>query len=342
MNSKVKQSQKEGATIGDISAGLSYSVIKNALYKVIKLRNTDEAGEKIVVQGGTFLNDAILRSIELILDKNVVRPDISGIMGAYGAALIAKEDYVKGTESSIIKPEDMELFTVRNSHTRCNGCENRCLLTINKFNSGARFITGNRCDRGAGKEKEADELPNMYEYKYKRLFSYQPIADIYAKRGVVGIPRVLNMYENYPFWFTFFTSLGFSVVLSPSSSKAMYEHGMETISSDTACYPAKMVHGHIKWLVEQGVKWIFYPSVNYEMKEDETAPNHYNCPIVATYPEVISNNMDEIFEENDVTFTHPFLPYDSDQGLIREMHTLLKHLGITYTEVVRAVKKGRI
>ncbi|MBE6033818.1 MAG: 2-hydroxyglutaryl-CoA dehydratase [Clostridiales bacterium] len=342
MNSKVKQSQKEGATIGDISAGLSYSVIKNALYKVIKLRNTDEAGEKIVVQGGTFLNDAILRSIELILDKNVVRPDISGIMGAYGAALIAKEDYVKGTESSIIKPEDMELFTVRNSHTRCNGCENRCLLTINKFNSGARFITGNRCDRGAGKEKEADELPNMYEYKYKRLFSYQPIADIYAKRGVVGIPRVLNMYENYPFWFTFFTSLGFSVVLSPSSSKAMYEHGMETISSDTACYPAKMVHGHIKWLVEQGVKWIFYPSINYEMKEDETAPNHYNCPIVATYPEVISNNMDEIFEENDVTFTHPFLPYDSDQGLIREMHTLLKHLGITYTEVVRAVKKGRI
>nr|WP_315019509.1 acyl-CoA dehydratase activase-related protein [uncultured Aminipila sp.] len=341
MNSKVKQSQKEGATIGDISAGLSYSVIKNALYKVIKLRNTDEAGEKIVVQGGTFLNDAILRSIEKILGKEVVRPDISGIMGAYGAALIAKEHYVKGTESSIIKLEDMELFTVRNTHTRCNGCENQCLLTINKFNSGAKFITGNRCDKGAGKEKGTNELPNLYEYKYKRLFAYEPIADMYAKRGVVGIPRVLNMYENYPFWFTFFTSLGFRVVLSPPSSKTMYEHGMDTISSDTACYPAKMVHGHIKWLVEQGIQWIFYPSINYEIKEDETAPNHYNCPIVATYPEVIGKNMDEIFEEHDVTFTHPFLPYDDDQSLIRELHNILKHLRVTYAEVVKAVKKGR-
>lgn len=341
MNSKVKQSQKEGASIGDISAGLSYSVIKNALYKVIKLRNTDEAGEKIVVQGGTFLNDAILRSIENILGKEVVRPDIAGIMGAYGAALIAKENYVEGTESSIIKLEDMELFTVTNTHTRCNGCENKCLLTINKFNSGARFITGNRCEKGAGKEKNSNSLPNLYEYKYKRLFSYEPIADMYAKRGVIGIPRVLNMYENYPFWFTFFTNLGFRVVLSPPSSKAMYEHGMDTISSDTACYPAKMVHGHIKWLVDQGVKWIFYPCINYEINEDPTASNHYNCPIVATYPEVLAHNMDELFEEKDVTFTHPFLPYDNEQCIVRELYSLLKHLGVKYSEVAKSVKKGR-
>ncbi|WP_207710489.1 2-hydroxyacyl-CoA dehydratase [Aminipila butyrica] len=341
MNSKVKQSQKEGATIGDISAGLSFSVIKNALYKVIKLRNADETGEKIVVQGGTFLNDAILRSIELILGKNVVRPDISGIMGAYGAALIAKERYVEGTESSIIKLEDMELFTVMNSHTRCKKCENQCLLTINKFNSGEKFITGNRCEKGVGRESDREELPNLYEYKYKRLFSYEPTADAYAKHGVVGLPRVLNMYENYPFWFTFFTELGFRVVLSPPSSKLLYERGMETISSDTACYPAKMVHGHIKWLVDQGVKWIFYPSINYELNEDESAPNHYNCPVVATYPEVIGNNMDEIFAENGVTFSHPFLPYDNDPSLIKELYSRLKGLGVSYQEVVKAVKKGR-
>ncbi|MGN0711835.1 MAG: acyl-CoA dehydratase activase-related protein [Anaerovoracaceae bacterium] len=341
MNSKVKQSQKEGATIGDISAGLSYSVIKNALYKVIKLRNPEEAGDKIVVQGGTFLNEAVLRSIENVLGKEVVRPDIAGIMGAYGAALIAKENYVEGTESSLIKPEDMELFTVTNTHTRCNGCENHCMLTINKFNNGSRFVTGNRCEKGAGVEKEGSKLPNLYEYKYKRLFSYEPTAEMYAKRGTIGIPRVLNMYENYPFWFTFFTRLGFRVVLSAPSSKNMYEKGMDTISSDTACYPAKMVHGHIKWLVEQGIKWIFYPSINYEYNEDPTAANHYNCPIVATYPEVISKNMDELFEENGVKFFHPFLPYDNDQNLSRELFRGLEHLGITMNEIKLAVKAGR-
>lgn len=341
MNSKVKQSQKEGATIGDISAGLSYSVIKNALYKVIKLRNTDEAGEKIVVQGGTFLNDAILRSLENTIGKEVVRPDISGLMGAYGAALIAKEHYVAGTESSIIKPEDMELFTVRNTHTRCKKCENQCLLTINKFGNGSKFVTGNRCEKGAGKESGENELPNLYEYKYKRLFQYEPTAEIYAKRGVVGIPRVLNMYENYPFWFTFFTKLGFRVVLSPQSNKALYENGMDTISSDTACYPAKLVHGHIKWLVDQGIKWIFYPCINYEMIEDPSAPNHYNCPVVATYPEVIANNMDDVFAENDVIFSHPFLPYDNDVCLSRELFAELKRLGIPSAEVSRAVKEAR-
>lgn len=341
MNSKVKQAQKEGASIGDISAGLSYSVIKNALYKVIKLRNPEDAGQKIVVQGGTFLNDAVLRSIEKIIGKDIVRPDISGNMGAYGAAIIARENYVADTESSILKLEEMDSFTVENTHTRCKGCENNCLLTINKFNDGSRFITGNRCEKGEGKSNEENQLPNLYDYKLKRLFQYTPLSEEDSTRGTIGIPRVLNMYENYPFWFVFFTELGFRVQLSPSSSKEMYEKGMETISSDTACYPAKLVHGHIKWLVDQGIKWIFYPSINYEKVEDASAPNHYNCPIVATYPEVIGNNMDDVFAENDVRFSHPFIPYDNDEFMVREMYRLLKRTGVTKSHVEYAVKRGR-
>ena len=341
MNSKVKQAQKEGATIGDISAGLSYSVIKNALYKVIKLRNPEEAGQKIVVQGGTFLNDAVLRSIEKIIGKEVVRPDISGNMGAYGAAIIARENYVEDTESSILTPEEMDSFTVENTHTRCKGCENNCLLTINKFSDGNRFITGNRCEKGEGKSNENNQLPNLYEYKFKRLFGYKPLSEEDSTRGTIGIPRVLNMYENYPFWFVFFTELGFRVQLSPPSSKELYEGGMETISSDTACYPAKLVHGHVKWLVEQGIKWIFYPSINYENVEDPTAPNHYNCPIVATYPEVIAGNMDDIFEENGVTFSHPFLPYDDNDALVRELYRELRRTGVSKSHVEYAVKRGR-
>lgn len=342
MNSKVKQAQKEGASIGDISAGLSYSVIKNALYKVIKLRNPEEAGTKIVVQGGTFLNNAVLRSIEKILGKDVVRPDISGIMGAYGAAIISKDQYVEGTESSIMGPEEMDGFTLQNTHTRCKGCENSCLLTINVFNDGSRFITGNRCEKGEGKSKSENSLPNLYEYKFDRLFNhYKPLTEPESKRGTVGIPRVLNMYENYPFWFTFFTKLGFHVQLSPASSKELYESGMDTISSDTACYPAKLVHGHIKWLVEHGARWIFYPSINYERIEDETAPNHYNCPIVATYPEVIAGNMDDIFEKYGVNFYHPFLPYDNDEFLTRELISLMKPTGASAEEVSDAVKAAR-
>lgn len=341
MNSKVKQAQKEGATIGDISAGLSYSVIKNALYKVIKLRNPEEAGNKVVVQGGTFLNDAVLRSIERILGKDVVRPDIAGIMGAYGAALIAMENHVPDTRSSIMKVSEMDDFSVENTHTRCGGCENNCLLTINRFNDGSRFITGNRCEKGAGKDKESQKLPDLYQYKFNRLFDYKPLSEELSSRGTVGIPRVLNMYENYPFWFTFFTKLGFSVMLSPPSSKTIYERGMDTISSDTACYPAKLVHGHIKWLVEHGVKWIFYPSINYERIEDETAPNHYNCPIVATYPEVIAGNMDDVFSEHDVTFTHPFLPYDDDKKLADSLYKVLKRTGVSAAEVTDAVAAAR-
>lgn len=341
MNSKVKQAQKEGASIGDISAGLSYSVIKNALYKVIKLRNPEDAGKKIVVQGGTFMNNAVLRSIEKIIGKEVVRPDIAGLMGAYGCSLIAKEEYVQGTRSSLITLKDLNEFSVEHINGRCKGCENRCILTVNKFSDGTRFVTGNRCEKGAGDSGKSNNLPNLYEYKYKRLFDYESLPDNRAKRGAVGIPRVLNMFENYPFWHTLFTKLGFKVVLSPASSKNIYESGMETISSDTACYPAKLVHGHVKWLVDNGVKWIFYPCINYEREEDETAPNHYNCPIVATYAEVIRNNMDDIFAENKVEFFNPFLPYDNDERLAKMLCRHLSKFKISSKEMQTAVKAAR-
>ncbi len=341
MNSKVKQAQKEGATIGDISAGLSYSVIRNALYKVIKLRNPEEAGEKIVVQGGTFMNDAVLRSIEKIIGKDVVRPDIAGIMGAYGAALISRERSEPGQRSALLGPEELDSFTIKNTHARCGGCENNCLLTINTFGDGTKYITGNRCEKGEGKAQQKNDLPNIYEYKFNRLFDYEPLPPEEAERGTIGIPRVLNMYENYPFWHTFFTELGYSVVLSPQSNRDIYQSGMETISSDTACYPAKLVHGHIRWLVDHGVKKIFYPSVNYERVEDGTAPNHYNCPIVATYPEVIGNNMDDVFAEYGVTFMHPFLPYDDDERLVKELCALTEDQGISKQEIKKAVTAAR-
>ncbi len=341
MNSKVKQAQKEGASIADISAGLSYSVIKNALYKVIKLRDPDEAGQNIVVQGGTFLNDAVLRSVEKIMGKNVVRPDIAGVMGAFGAAIIAKNHYADGDTSTILKQDAIDSFTVENMHTRCGKCENNCLLTINKFNDGSKFITGNRCEKGEGKTEVQNDIPDLYEYKYKRVFDYEPLDIREAKRGIIGIPRVLNMYENYPFWHTFFTKLGFRVELSAHSSKEMYENGMETIASDTACYPAKLVHGHIKYLVDKGIKKIFYPSINYEQNEDETAPNHYNCPIVATYPELIANNMDDILKQNGVELLHPFLPYDDDKRLTERLANELAKLGVSKGEVVNALKAAR-
>jgi predicted CoA-substrate-specific enzyme activase len=320
MNSKVKQAQKEGATIADISAGLSYSVIKNALYKVIKLRNPNETGDKIVVQGGTFLNEAVLRSIELILGKNVIRPDASGLMGAYGAAIVGCSEYVEGEKSTVLSKDQLDSFTVTTTNARCGRCGNNCILTISKFSDGSRYVTGNRCERGAGGTAVKNDLPDLYKSKLQLLFDRPSLDADAAPRGEIGIPRVLNMYEDYPFWHAFFTKLGFRVVLSPSSTKKIYEEGMDTISSDTACYPAKMVHGHIKWLVNSGVKRIFYPCINYEVVEDKTAPNHYNCPIVATYPEVIDKNMAEIFYENGVEFYHPFVPYDSDDRFVEEMH----------------------
>jgi len=354
MNSKVKQAQKEGATIGDISAGLSFSIIKNALYKVIKLRNPDDAGEHIVVQGGTFLNDSVLRSIERILGRNVVRPDIAGNMGAYGAALIALENSSDTHQSSILTADMLDAFSTDSSHARCKLCENNCLLTINKFGNGERFITGNRCERGAGGTGKSSGVPNLFAQKYERLFSekYYPTVETTnpenESRGVIGIPRVLNMHENYPFWHTFFTALGFSILLSPPSSKSIYEMGMDTISSDTACYPAKLVHGHIKWLVREGAKRIFYPCINYERIEDDTSNNHYNCPIVATYPEVIGGNMNELFHrqdnsENDVAFCDPFLPYDDDDRLAERLHEELSAWqGIDAIDAIDALTKDEI
>ena len=258
MNSKVKQAQKEGAEVADISAGLAYSVIKNALYKVIKIADPNDLGKHIVVQGGTFYNDAVLRSFEKITGVDAIRPDIAGIMGAFGAALIARERYDGISESSMLSIDKINSLTYETTLTRCKGCTNSCHLTINKFSGGRQFITGNRCERGLGKERNKEHLPNLFDYKFHRLFDYEPLSADLAVRGTVGIPRVLNMYENYPFWFTFFTKLGYRVVLSPQSTRKIYELGIESIPSESECYPAKLAHGHISWLIKKGIKFIFY------------------------------------------------------------------------------------
>ena len=308
MNSKVKQAQKEGADVSDISAGLAYSVIKNALFKVIKVSNAQDLGRNIVVQGGTFYNDAVLRSFEKIADCNCIRPDIAGIMGAFGAALIARERYADCKSTQMLTLEQINALTYTTSMAKCKGCTNSCRLTINKFSGGRQYISGNRCERGIGKTKNAENLPNLYEYKLHRLFDYEPIPRSAAKRGEIGIPRVLNMYENYPFWFTFLTKLGYSVVLSPISSHQIYELGIESIPSESECYPAKLAHGHIMWLIKKQVPLIFYPSIFYERNEFPKASNHYNCPIVTSYSENIKNNVDEICN-GQVKFMNPFLAF---------------------------------
>ncbi len=317
MNSKVKQAQKEGATVNDISAGLAYSVIKNALYKVIKLADARELGKNIVVQGGTFYNNAVLRSFEKIAGVNVIRPDISGIMGAFGAALIARERY-EGQEGTMLSLDDILNLKYETSMTRCQGCNNHCLLTINQFSGDRKFISGNRCERGIGLERNKDHLPNLYQYKMQRLFSYKSLSKDEAPMGTVGIPRVLNMYENYPFWHTFFTKLGFRVVVSPPSSRNLYEMGIESIPSESECYPAKMVHGHITWLIKKDIKFIFMPCIPYERCEDCNTDNHYNCPIVQAYGENIKNNMEEL-KENNVDFMNPFLTFASLEAAKKEL-----------------------
>jgi predicted CoA-substrate-specific enzyme activase len=339
MNSRVKQAQKEGATVGDISAGLSYSVIKNALFKVIKIRNPHELGDKIIVQGGTFYNDAILRSFEIISEREAVRPDIAGLMGAFGAAIIAKENYEAGYKSTLLKPEQLNGFNVEVSMRRCGACSNNCLLTVNKFHGKKEYISGNRCEKGEGIEKKKENVPNLYDYKYKRIFDYTPIKEVDAIRGPIGIPRVLNIYENYPFWFTFLTELKFRVELSPRSSKKIYELGIETMPSESVCYPAKLVHGHITSLVNKGIKVIFYPCIPYEKKEDDNADNHYNCPIVTSYAEVIKNNMD-ILKEKNVKFMNPFLPYDNKKRLMKRLYEEFKEFGVSRKEVIKAVEKA--
>jgi len=339
MNSRVKQVQKEGATVGDISAGLSYSVIKNALLKVIKIRDPKDLGTKIIVQGGTFYNDAVLRAFELISGREAVRPDIAGLMGAFGAALVAKERAEDGKISTLLSIEQLDSFIVKTSMGRCAQCANKCVLTINKFDNSRKFISGNRCEKALGLSGKKEEIPNVYDYKYKRIFNYTPLKKEDTPRGVIGIPRVLNIYENYPFWFTFFTSLGFRVVLSHRSSKQIYELGMETIPSESACYPAKIVHGHIMSLINMGIDTIFYPCIPYEKKEQSGADDHYNCPIVTSYPEVIKNNMD-IIRERGIIFLSPFISLDNNKKLIKRLADEFASFGIDKREIELAINKA--
>lgn len=336
MNSKVKQAQKEGAEVSDISAGLAYSVIKNALYKVIKVSDPKDLGRRIVVQGGTFYNDAVLRSFEKIAGVEVVRPDIAGIMGAFGAALVARERYDGSHESTMLTIDKINDLTFDTKMARCKGCTNNCLLTINRFSGGRQFITGNRCERGLGKEKNKEHIPNLFEYKNKRLFSYEPLAPDEAKRGSVGIPRVLNMYENYPFWFTFFNELGYRVELSPASSRKIYELGIESIPSESECYPAKLAHGHISWLIKQGLKFIFYPCVPYERQEIDGANNHYNCPIVTSYAENIKNNVEEL-KDNNINFMNMFLSFTNKETVSKRLVEEFVKMDIPASEIKKAV-----
>ena len=294
MNSKIKQAQKEGAKIEDISAGLAYSVIKNALYKVIKLRSPESIGKSVLVQGGTFYNEAVLRAFELIVGRNVTRPDIAGLMGAYGMALLACEQYEANMDmeyhSTLATIEEIDKLDIKVTHTRCNGCENHCQLTINRFSNGKRHISGNRCEKGEGIVNSHKDLPNLVKYKYDRIFGYTPLEEKDAPRGTIGIPRVLNMYEDYPFWFTLFTNLGFRVIISEKSTRKIYEKGIESMPSESVCYPAKLSHGHVISLIQNGIKTIFYPCIPYSRKEYEDANNRYNCPIVISYSEVLKND----------------------------------------------------
>ncbi len=339
MNSNVKQAQKEGAEVADISAGLAYSVIKNALFKVIKVNGPGDLGRKIVAQGGTFYNDAVLRAFERVAGTTVIRPDIAGLMGAFGAALIARERH-SGQATTMLPLEEIETLTVKTTLTRCQGCTNHCLLTVSRFADGRRHITGNRCERGLGKERNAEHVPNLFDYKYHRVFGYEPLPEAEAPRGAIGIPRVLNLYENYPFWAVFFRKLGFSVKLSPDSTHALYELGIESIPSESECYPAKLAHGHVTWLIRQGVKTIFYPSIPLERNETPEAQNHYNCPIVTSYPENIRNNVEELAAEG-VRFLHPFLPFTDEKTLSDQLAAFFeKEYGIGKKEIRAAALAG--
>lgn len=293
MNSSVKQAQKDGATIEDISAGLSLSVVKNALYKVIRASSPDELGKRIVVQGGTFLNDAVLRAFELEMGVEVVRPNIAGLMGAYGAALYSMKKSKSEGKSGILGSDELKSFIHEIKVTNCGLCNNNCRLTINSFGKGRKFIAGNRCERPVTKKAPSNDL-NMYDYKLKLLDEYQPVEGL---RGKLGIPMGLNMFELYPFWYRFFTELKFEVFHSPYSNRKLYQRGQQTIPSDTVCFPAKLMHGHVQTLIDEGAETIFYPCLSYNFDEN-LGDNHYNCPVVAYYPEVIKNNMKDIKKVN--------------------------------------------
>ena len=334
MNSRVKQAQKEGATVGDIAAGLSYSVIKNALFKVIKLRDPKEIGTQVIVQGGTFMSDATLRAFELLTGVNAVRPDIAGCMGAYGAALLARDRAGAEGTSNILSAEEIAALTVTQRHARCGRCSNNCQLTINDFGGGRRFITGNRCEKGAGNHAKKQEVPNLFAAKNDLLFNRSVLAEEDAPRGTVGIPRALNMYENYPFWHAFFTKLGFRVVLSDDSSKKTYDAGIESMPSESVCYPAKLSHGHVMNLIDKDVDFIWMPCIRWERKEDPAAGNCYNCPIVMSYPTALGLNIDEIASKN-VEFMYPFVPYHDKIELKRRLYELIA------VERVQDAEEGR-
>lgn len=341
MNSSVKQAQKEGAGIGDISAGLSYSVVRNALYKVIKLRDAGELGDKVVVQGGTFLNDAVLRAFELLTDTEVVRPIISGLMGAYGAALTAHLHCDDPTALSAMMKRDLDGFSVESAQRTCQLCQNHCKLTITSFDDGSRNVSGNRCDRGASLDAKPkkSEIPNLYDYKYKRTFGYRRLTDAETTRGEIGIPRALGIYENYPLWFTILSELGFKVMLSGRSSHDLFEAGMESIPSENICYPAKLVHGHIEWLLDKGVKTIFFPCVSYERKQYVEADNHFNCPVVAFYPQVLERNIDGLRAEG-VRYLDPFVNLENPDKLAERLVEVFADWNVTLAEAKAAVKSG--
>lgn len=332
MNSSVKQSQKDGATVEDISAGLSISVVKNAIYKVIRASSAAELGENIVVQGGTFYNDAVLRAFERELGHDVIRPAIAGLMGAYGAALYSK----KCTVSGIITPESLKAFTHTSKSAVCQGCTNHCRLTVNSFGDGKRFISGNQCEKGLGKAETAEQLPNLYEFKRNYLTSIKASSD--GRRGVLGLPLALGMYELLPLWYGIFDSLGFTVKVSPMSSRRIYEKGQFSIPSDTACYPAKLMHGHIESLIEEGADAIFYPCLTYNIDE-KASDNHFNCPVVAYYSELLNGNVDELSK---VKFLYPYLNINSKTALTKELYEYLSGCfeGIKRSEVKKAVDKG--
>ena len=336
MNSSVKQAQKDGADVGDISAGLSISVVKNALYKVIRATSADELGENVVVQGGTFYNNAILRSFETELKKNVVRPSIAGLMGAFGAALYAKHKSHTKYTSTLITPTDLSEFTHTSRTVVCQGCGNHCSLTVNQFAGGQKFISGNRCEKGLGIKVE-ERLPNLYEFKTNYLTSLinnkgEPI------RGTIGLPLALGMYELAPFWHTLLRTLGFRVILSKLSDRGIYEKGQFSIPSDTACYPAKLMHGHVEWLLEQKPDAIFSPCLTYNVNEN-AGENHYNCPIVAYYPEVLRGNMENLSE---IPFLYPYLNINNEKVLAKSLCEALTPVfgRITLSDMRKAIKEG--
>ena len=340
MNSNVKQAQKEGASVADISAGLAYSVIKNALFKVIKITNASDLGKHVVVQGGTFYNDAVLRSFEKISGCEAVRPDIAGIMGAYGAALIARERYDASKTTTMLPIDKILSLTYKTTMARCQGCTNHCVLTINRFDGGRQFVTGNRCERGLGGNKQKKDIPNLFDYKYHRMFDYEPLTADLAPRGTVGIPRVLNMYENYPFWAVFFKELGYRTVLSPKSTRQIYELGIESIPSESECYPAKLAHGHIEWLIRQGLTYIFYPCVPYERNETPEAGNHYNCQMVTSYAENIKNNVESLTDHK-VHFRNPFMAFTNEEILTKRLvEEFTKDQAIPEKEIRAAAHKA--